>query len=223
MTKTPVLSVALWAAILSLGVCSLQAQPAGPGERPGKPKGNKSASGEQRVPGLSREEGQRLAAAREKAKDDPTVRSLKQALAAVQQQLENAMNAAMIAADPGLAPTLEKVKQSRDRAKGMRDRFESLRPEQREQLKSARETAKSDPEVVAAREKMKAADSPEARRDAGQAMHEAMKAAVTKQNPDLAPLLERLEPPKPRGPMGPRPTGQPGGPPPPPSGMDGEE
>ena len=200
----PILSGALCAMVLSLGLSSGQAQPAGPGERPGKPKWNKSAPGEQRVPGLTREEAQRLAAAREKAKNDPTVRSLKEAAEAVQQQLENAMNAAMISADPGLAPTLEKVKQSRDRAKGMRDRFDSLTPDQREQLKAAREAVKADPDVVAAREKMKSADSPEARREAGQAMHEAMKAAVTKQNPDLAPLLDQLGPSRgPKGPKGP--------------------
>jgi hypothetical protein len=220
MMKTPILSGPLCAVVLSLGLSSGQAQPAGPGERPGKPNWSKSASGEQRVPGLGREEAQRLAAAREKAKDDPTVRSLKEALEAVQLQLENAMNAAMIAADPGLAPTLEKVKQSRDRAKGMVDRFESLTPAQRDRLKAAREAAKNDPEVLAAREKMRSADSPETRREAGQAMHEALKAAITKQNPDLAPLLERLGPPETRGPKGPRPAEQPGGPA---SGMGGEE
>ena len=146
------------------------------------------------MPGLPPEEAERLAAARDKAKDDPTVRSLKEARDAIDGQLEKAMDAAMIAADPGLAPTLEKVKQSRDRAKGMRDRFESLTPEQRQQLKSARMAAKDDPEVVAAREEMKSADSPEARREAGKAMRQAMKAAMVKQNPDLAPLLEQLGP-----------------------------
>lgn len=40
---------------------------------------------------------------------------------------------------------------------------------------------------------MKSAASPEARREAGRAMHEAMKAAAIKQNPDLAPLLEQLD------------------------------
>ena len=102
---------------------------------------------------------------------------------------------AMLAADPGLAETLEKVKQSRDRAEGMRDRFETLTPEQREQLKAAREKAKDDPAVDAAREKMKSAESPEARRAAGKEMHEAMKAAMLKQNPGLEPLLEKLGPP----------------------------
>jgi hypothetical protein len=165
--------------------------------------------------GLDREEAKRLAAARNKAKEDPTVRSLIEARDAVDQQLESAVSAAILAAEPGLAPTLEKVKQSRDRARGMRDRFESLTPEQREQLKSARRAALDDPEVVAAREKMKPASTPEARREAGRAMHEAMKAAVIKQNPDLAPLLEQLGPPLggPRGPggfMGPPPGMQDG-------------
>jgi hypothetical protein len=92
----------------------------------------------------------------------------------------------------------------------MRDRFESLTPEQRDQLKSARQAAQDDPEVVAAREKMKSASSPEARREAGRAMQEAMKAAALKQNPDLAPLLEQLGPP----PGGPRGPGGSNGPPP---------
>ena len=144
--------------------------------------------------GLPPEEAQRLAAAREKAKEDPTVRSLKEAREAVDGQLEKAMDAAILAADPGLAPTLEKVKQSRDRAKGMRDRFESLAPEQRQQLRAARMAAKDDPAVAAAREKLKAADSPEARRQAGRDMRQAMKAAVLKQSPELAPLLEKLGP-----------------------------
>jgi hypothetical protein len=131
------------------------------------------------------------------------VRSLKEARNALDAQLESAVGAAILAADPGLAPTLEKVKQSRDRAKGMRDRFESLTPEQRQQLKAARQAAKDAPAVVAAREKMKSAGSPEERREAGQAMMEAMKDAMLQQNPDLGPLLEQLGPPPMRGPGGP--------------------
>ena len=144
--------------------------------------------------GLAPEEARRLAAAREKAKDDPTVRSLVEARDALEAQLGRAMDAAILAADSGLAPTLEKVKQSRERAKGMRDRFESLTPEQREQLKAARRAAKDDPDVMAAREKMKSADSPDERREAGRSMREAMRSAMLKQNPDLGPLLEQLGP-----------------------------
>jgi|GEM_PF-1501289 Spy/CpxP family protein refolding chaperone len=209
------LAGAFCAALIVCSPHALHAQPdapSGPGgapsQGPGKPHWKKHGKpGGPMAPGLPPEEAKRLAAAREKAKDDPTVRSLKEARDALDKQLENAVNAAILAADPGLAPTLEKVKESRERAKGMRDRFESLTPEQREQLKAAREAAKDDPAVVAAREKMKSADSPEARREAGKAMHEAMKAAMLKQNPGFGPLLEQLGPPMggPGGPMGPPP------------------
>lgn len=188
------LAGALCATLFVLGPHSLQAQPDASSEPPGKPQWKKHGKPGGPMAGLPPEEAQRLAAAREKAKEDPTVRSLKEAREALDGQLEKAMDAAILAADPGLAFTLEKVKQSRDRAKGLRDRFESLAPEQREQLRAARMAAKDDPEVVAAREKMKSADSPEARRDAGRAMRQAMKAAMLKQNPGLAPLLEQLGP-----------------------------
>ena len=207
--KSLILSGALCAALVCSVPGYLRAQTAAPSERSDQPQRKKQGQpGGPRGPmaGLDREEAQRLAAAKDKAKNDPTVRSLKEARDAVDKQLENAMSAAILAAEPGLAPTLEKVKQSRDRARGMRDRFESLTPEQREQLKAARQAAQDDPEVMAAREKMRAADSPEARREAGRAMQEAMKAAAIKKNPDLAPLLEQLGPPpgEPRGPRGPQ-------------------
>ncbi len=207
--KSLVLSAVLCAALFAVGPGNLRAQSPTSTERPDKPPGKKQGRPDgprESVAGLNREDAQRLATARDKAKNDPTVRSLREARDAVDKQLENAMNAAILAADPGLAPTLEKVKQSRDRARGMRDRFESLTPEQREQLKSARQAAQADPAVIAAREKMKAAESPEARREAGRAMHEAMKAAAIKQNPDLAPLLEQLglPPGELRGPGGPK-------------------
>jgi hypothetical protein len=191
---TRLLTGALCAAFL---ICSPHGSPAqsdAPSERPGKPHWKKQGKPGGPMAGLPPEEAQRLAAAREKAKDDPTVRSLTEARDALDTQLENAMSAAILAADPGLAPALEKVKQSRERAKGMRDRFESLTPEQRQQLRAARMAAKDDPEVVAAREKMKAAESPEARREAGQAMQQAMKAAILKKDPDLAGLLDKLGP-----------------------------
>ncbi|MFM8719944.1 MAG: hypothetical protein ACKOFH_10520 [Chthoniobacterales bacterium] len=167
---------------------------------------------------LTPEEHQKLSAAREKAKDDPTVRSLHEAKQKVEEQLANAMRAAMLAADPSLGPTLDKIKEARDRAKDMRDKFESLTPEQRQQLKSARQKAKDDPAVQAAREKMRDAQGPEAKRDAAREMHEAMKAAMLKADPSLGPLLEKLGP----GMMGPRPPHRrgpdgegPDGPPPP--------
>ena len=198
--NSKILLGALCAALVVCAAPRTQAQanqpaPAEPSGKPHWKKNGKRGDPDGPMGGLPPEEARRLGAAREKAKEDPTVRSLKEARDALDQQLEKAMDAALLAADPGLAPVLEKVKQSRERAKGMRDRFESLTPEQREQLKAARQKAKDDPAVVAAREKMKSAKSPEERREAGQAMREAMKATILKQNPDLAPLLQQLGPP----------------------------
>ena len=202
--KSLLLSGALGAAFLFAVAHSAPAQTGPEPDRPrgGWPKSDRNSGS----PALSADERQRLAAARERAKNDPTVRSLEQARQAIDEQLQNAMNAAMVAADPALAPTLEKVKTSRERAKGMGDRFRSLSPEQREQLKAAQQKAMQDPEVIAAREKMKSAESPEARRQASEAMRTAVKAAVAKENPELAPLLDQLGPPEQRGPRGPRPN-----------------
>lgn len=218
MKRFTTLSVALIAAtapLLAQDNPSMPGQAEQPGSRP-KQQFMKHSAGQMLPP----DERKRLEAAKEKANNDPTVRSLLEAKESIEEQLANAMRAAMIAADPTLAPTLDKIRDARGRAKGVRDRYESLTPEQREQLKAARSVAKDDPAVVAAREQMKSADSPEARRAAGKAMHEAMKAAMTKQDPSLAALLEKLGPPPggPRGPGGP--GGRPGGPMGPPPGME---
>lgn len=157
--------------------------------------------------GLTPDEAKRLAEAREKAKNDPTVRSLEEARKSLDQQLQNAMRAAILAADPQLAPTLDKVKQSGDRAKGMSDRFQKLPPEKKEALKAAHEAAKQDPAVIAAKQKLDAATSPEEKMQARSEMHEAMRAAVLKKNPDLAPLLDQLGHDGIKGPLGPRPDG----------------
>ncbi len=215
MKRFTILSIALAAVaapLLAQNNPSTPGEAEQPGSRP-KQQFRKQSAGQVLPP----DERKRLEAAREKANNDPTVRSLLEAKENIEEQLAVAMRAAMVAADPALAPTLDKIRDARGRAKDMRNRYESLTPEQREQLKSARAAAKDDPAVVAAREQMKSAESPEARRAAGKAMHEAMKAAVTKQNPSLAGLLEKLGPP-PGGPG--RPGGPAGGPMGPPPGME---
>ncbi len=186
------------------------------GKRPGPPP----------EAALTPDEQKRLAVARKKAKEDPTVRSLREAKEKLDEQLETAMHAAMLSADPTLAPTLDKIKQARVHAREMLGRFESLTPAQREQLRAAHAAVKNDPAVQAAREKMRAADSPEARREAANETHKAVKAAMLKADPSLAPLLEKLGP----GAMGPGPMdrkgrigGGPGGPPPEHPEAPGEE
>lgn len=197
------ITAAICGTVFALSLPSALAQ--GPG-RPGGP--HKKGPPPWAEAKLSPDEAQRLAAAREKVKDDPTIKSLRESRKALDDQLEKAFDAAMVSADPSLAPVLEKVKQARNEAKGMRDRFESLTPDEKQKLKAAREAAKNDPAVVAAREKMQAAQTPEAKREAGRAMHEAMKAAMLKQNPDLASLIEKIGP-KHGGPGGPPPDGPP--------------
>jgi hypothetical protein len=154
-----------------------------------------------RPPGmnLTPEEREKLSAAREKANEDPTVRSLREAKEKVGEQLANAMRAAMLAAEPSLGPTLDKIQEARNRAKEMKERFRSLTPEQRKQLKAARMAAKNDPAVQSAREKLRAAQGPEAKRAAAKELHQAMKAAMLKADPSLASLLEQLRPPGPSG------------------------
>lgn len=169
------------------------------GPRFGGKRGKSGPPG--RMADLSPDEAQRLKAARDKAADDPSIRALKASREAIDQQIETSMDSAILAADPSLAPVLAKIKEARGRAKQMREKFQSLTPDQKQALKSAREAAKDDPAVVAARAKMKSAQNPEQHREARRAMHEAMKAAMTKQNPELAPLLEKLGPPP--GPDGP--------------------
>jgi len=220
MKKFTLLSLGLLAAVAPLSAQdNTQLQPGGP-DRDGPPwKQHGKKHGHPSDANLTPDEQQRLQAAREKAKNDPTVRSLKEAHDAVGKQLETAMHAAMLSADSSLGPVLDKIKAARDRAKDMRGKFESLTPEQKRQLKAARSTAKDDPAVQAAREKMRDAQGPEARREAGREMHKAMKAAMLKADPSLAPLLEKLGPGimgRDRGPQGDGPQG-----PPPPSEMDG--
>jgi membrane protein involved in colicin uptake len=194
---------------LSLGLLAVVATLSAQDNSPSQPggQGSDGSSWKQHgkkhgpVPGakLTPDEQQRLQAAREKAKNDPTVRSLKEANDALGNQLEAAMRAAMLAADSSLAPVLDKIEEARDRAKKMRGNFESLTPEQKQQLKAARSAAKDDPAVQAAREKIRTAQEPEAKRAAAKEMHEAVKSAMLKADPNLGPLLEKLGP----GAMGP--------------------
>jgi hypothetical protein len=178
-----ILPTLLCAALLA-SVAHLPAQNPGPAAE--KPRGSAQR-------GLDRDEARRLAAARAQAENDPVVRSLIAARESVDQQIQNAMNAAILAADPSLAPTLQNVQESRDRAQGVRERFRQLSPEQREQLKQARAAAGQDPSVVAARQRQQAAETPEERREAGQAVRQAMRDALVRQNPELAPLLQEMD------------------------------
>ena len=132
-----------------------------------------------------------------------------------------AMNDAMIAVDPSVEPILAKIappkrgggpgagrppggqavqgsatnavrpwKHDGPGPKGMANLNES----ERQQLKALHEQVKNDPSVIAAREARKAATTPEARKEAEQAMHQAVRNAIIAVDPAVAPILEKLHP-----------------------------
>lgn len=171
---------------------------------------------------LSEPERAQLKAAHDAAiQKDP---SLEQGMEAARQAMEKArkaMNDAMIAVDPSVGPILAKIAPPKrgggpgagrppgDQAvqgsatnavrpwkhdgpgpKGMANLNES----ERQQLKALHEQVKNDPSVIAAREARKAAATPEARKEAEQAMHQAVRNAIIAIDPSVAPILEKLKP-----------------------------
>lgn len=70
----------------------------------------------------------------------------------------------------------------------------NLNESERQQLKALHEQVKNDPSVIAAREARKAATTPEARKEAEQAMHQAVRNAIIAVDPAVAPILEKLHP-----------------------------
>lgn len=171
---------------------------------------------------LSESERSQLKAAHDAAiQKDP---SLEQGMEAARQAMEKArkaMNDAMIAVDPSVELILAKIappkrgggpgpgyppgnqagqgsatnavrpwKHDGPGPKGMANLNES----ERQQLKALHEQVKNDPSVIAAREARKAATTPEARKEAEQAMHQAVRNAVIAVDPSIAPVLEKLKP-----------------------------
>ena len=66
----------------------------------------------------------------------------------------------------------------------MREAMESLTPAERQQFMEARKKAEADPQVIAAKQKVETAMK--------EAM-EARKAAMLKADPNIGPILEKLE------------------------------
>ncbi len=151
--------------------------------------------------GLPPELRARFEAARDKAMQDPAIQELKKKADSASGEFRKAMRDAMMKADPGLAEILKERmgKKSRDGKEGKRPEppgFANLSEGDRQKLMSAREIAMDDPAVQAAEAKKEAAKSPEERRAASEEFHKAMKEALLKADPSLAPVLEQLKPPK---------------------------
>ncbi|MFZ4682047.1 MAG: hypothetical protein ACOYMS_06070 [Terrimicrobiaceae bacterium] len=161
---------------------------------------------------------ERFQAAREKAIQDPKIQALRQNADKANEEFFKAMREKMQEIDPGLGELIKKQAGGggKDGGKGWKDRKEDgggpppgpggLNDAEREKFQAARDKAKSDPAVIAAEKKKDEAKTPEERRAAGEEFRKAMKDAILKADPSVAPLLEKLGPPPPP----PRPPG-PGG------------
>jgi len=151
----------------------------------------------------------RFEAAREKAMQDPKIQELKNKADGINEEFRKAMREAMMKADPELAEILKN--QFKGKMKGGKPGeppgFANLSDADRQKLMAVREKAKSDPAVVAAEEKKKNAKSPEERAAADKEFHAAMRAALLKADPSLAPLIDKIKPPGRQGPPGPPPEG----------------
>jgi hypothetical protein len=64
---------------------------------------------EKRLANLSREEREKLQAARQKAMQDPAVQSAHDKMRAAHKEFRDAMHAAMLKADPSIQPILNKI------------------------------------------------------------------------------------------------------------------
>jgi hypothetical protein len=171
---------------------------------------------------LGESERAQLKAAHDEAiQKDP---SLERGIELARQAMEKArkaMNDAMIAVDPTVEPILAKIAPPKrgggpgagrapgDQA-GPSTATNSVRPwkkegpgpkgmanlneSERQQLKALHEQVKNDPSVIAARDARREAVTPEARKEAEQAMHLAVRNAMIAADPSIAPVLEKLKP-----------------------------
>lgn len=177
---------------------------------PSPPKGERHGPMAQ----LSDAERAQLKAAHDKAiEQDPTLQEKMKGAYDAMEAARKEMNDAMIKVDPTIESILSKIispkrdgkkegaphqggkaprtwKHDGPAGKGMANLSEA----ERQQVKALHEQVKNNPAVIAAREAMKSASTPEARRDAEKALHEASRDAMVKADPSIEPILEKLRP-----------------------------
>lgn len=183
-------------------VCALAQLPNDQPEPPKSPRDERPRD----TPDVPPELRERFREAREKAMQDPKVRRLREEMEKSAAAFREAMRDAMLRADPGLADALKKWN-DRPGKPGKWGKpgdnppggggFGFLSEGDRERFLAAREKAKDDPAVIAARDKRDQAKTPEERMQAAKEFHEAMRAALLKVDPTLAPILDRIKPPGP--------------------------
>lgn len=201
--KVPLLvSAAVFAGLLGLSAQSPQPSPSGdqkPDETVREKPGSKWRD---RLPP---EVLKRFADARKKALEDPQIQALRETAGKANKEFFAAMRKKMIEIDPGLADLVkDRLKEGGGPGfgKGKDNGFASLEEGERQRLMAARTVAKNDPGVQAAEQKKNAAQTPEERMTALKEYRRAMDEAILKADPSLAPVLEKIKPPKRQKPAG---------------------
>jgi hypothetical protein len=176
--------------LLLLSVCG--------GIRAQSPSEADDASAQAQASGLTSQERGRLKVAHDTALKDPAVRAAKARNDS--DALQQAVRDAMVRHDPSVEPLLKKIEANRANAgeNGAKNNLYSfLSLGERGQLRKAHSAAGKDPAVAAARKQFDAASTPEAKRKAEDNLREAMRKAMLRADPGVAPLLEKIRQHKP--------------------------
>ncbi len=162
---------------------------------------------------LSPEDRQKLMQARRAALADPSVQSAK--TEGDPRAFHQAVRAAMLRDDPSVAPILAKVRAGAERrgADGpsgqpgqpanhaqqgsgnseMEKRIAFLPEDERSRLRRAYAAASSDPQFAAQRQQWMAASTAEAKAQAGKSYRAAVRNAMLRNDPSIAPILQKVQ------------------------------
>lgn len=131
---------------------------------------------------LPPETRKRFEAAREKALQNPKLQELRQAAESAKRDFLKAVRDRMLEIDPGLADIVKKRASERKSWKEGGG-FSNLSEDERRKLTIAREKAENDVAVQAAEEK---------KREASEEYWKVLREAMIKDDPSVAPLLEKM-------------------------------
>lgn len=158
--------------------------------------GGRGARRREALAALAPEEQQKFRAARRATRGD-------QGVINARRTLQQAERDALLRADPTLGPTLDKLQAARP-DRGFRSRgggnmggrmgrnLANLSEEERTKLRSAHRAAQSDPAVASARQEIQSATTPEARRAAARQMRKAVRSAMLRSDPSVAPIIQKM-------------------------------
>ncbi len=162
------------------------AQPASEGTAPEPPaareQGPRHRGLAKFLESLPPETRKRFEAAREKALQNPKLQELRQAAESAKSDFLKALRHRMLEIDPALADIVKKRAGERKSWKE-EGGFGNLSEDERQKLTSAREKAENDVAVKAAEEK---------KRETSEEYRKVLREAIVKEDPSIAPLLEKM-------------------------------